>query len=159
MDSPVFPKLQEAIEHLCRSHEWFALAEQAINTVYPLGDQPDRPDVLSDTLIKTLSRRVFRRRQRPVPSAAEEQVSSALPDADAMDEDLPLSAQALISTVPGSMQGALTGIAAKNSDEIGDAFELSQLLFVVGHVAVKYIVYLELVEREWKRQKQEICVF
>jgi hypothetical protein len=25
----------------------------------------------------------------------------------------------------------------------------------VGHVAVKHIVYLELVEREWKRQKQE----
>ncbi|KAH9970214.1 non-SMC mitotic condensation complex subunit 1 [Lactifluus volemus] len=95
-------------------------------------------------------------RTRPVPSAAKEQVSSALPDADAMDEDLPLSAQALISTVPGSMQGALTGIAAKHSDEIGDAFKLSQLLFVVGHVAVKYIVYLELVEREWKRQKQEI---
>ncbi|KAH9953157.1 hypothetical protein BGW80DRAFT_1468845 [Lactifluus volemus] len=63
-------------------------------------------------------------RTRPVPSAAEEQVSSALPDADAMDEDLPLSAQALISTWVTSR--------------------------------VKYIVYLELVEREWKRQKQEI---
>ena len=37
----------------------------------------------------------------------------------------------------------------------GDAFELSQLLFVVGHVAIKQIVYLELVEREWKRQKDE----
>jgi hypothetical protein len=44
---------------------------------------------------------------------------------------------------------------AKKSDDTGDAFELSQLLFVVGHVAIKHIVYLELVEREWKRQKQE----
>ncbi|KAH9976290.1 hypothetical protein BGW80DRAFT_911242 [Lactifluus volemus] len=70
-----------------------------------------------------------------------------------MDEDTPPSAQALISTVPGSMQGALTGNTAK-SDDTGDAFELSQLLFVVGHVAVKHIVYLELVEREWKCQKQ-----
>jgi hypothetical protein len=73
-------------------------------------------DVLSDTLIKNLSRHVFRRRQRPVPSAAEEQVLSAVLDADAMDEDPPPSAQALISTVPGLTQGALTGNAAKMSD-------------------------------------------
>jgi condensin complex subunit 1 len=38
MDSPVFRKLQEAIEHLCHSREWFALAEQVINTVYALCD-------------------------------------------------------------------------------------------------------------------------
>jgi condensin complex subunit 1 len=68
-----------------------------------------------------------------------------------MDEDPPPpSTQALISTLPGS-----TGNPAKKSDDTGDAFELSQLLFVVGHVAIKHIVYLELVEREWKRQKQE----
>jgi condensin complex subunit 1 len=152
MDSPVFRKLQEAIEHPCRSREWFALAEQAINTVYALGDQPE---VLSNTLIKNLTRRAFRRREKPIPSTPEEQVSSATaPVLDTMDEDPPPSAQALISTVPGSTQGASRGIAVK-SDDTGDAFELSQLLFVVGHVAVKHIVYLELVEREWKRQKQE----
>jgi condensin complex subunit 1 len=152
MESLVFLKLQEVIEHPCRSREWFALAEQAIHTVYALGDQLE---VLSNTLIKNLSRRAFRPREKPEPSAAEEQVSSAVPDADAMDKDLPPSAQGLILTVPGSTQGALTGNAAKKSDDTGDAFEVSQLLFVVGHVAVKHIVYLELVEREWKRQKQE----
>jgi len=54
----------------------------------------------------------------------------------------------LISTQPGS-----TANPARKSDDTGDAFELSQLLFVVGHVAIKHIVYLELVEREWKRQR------
>lgn len=39
--------------------------------------------------------------------------------------------------------------------DVGDAFELSQLLFIVGHVAIKHIVFLELIEREWKRQKDE----
>jgi condensin complex subunit 1 len=141
----VFRKLQEAIEHPCRSRERFALAEQAISTPYALGDQPE---VLSNTVIKILSRRAFRRRERPVHSAAEEQVSFAVPDEDAMDEDPPPSAQGLISTVPGSPQGALTRNTAKKSDETGDAFELSQLLFVVGHVAFKHIVYLELVQRE-----------
>ena len=31
--------------------------------------------------------------------------------------------------------------------------ELSQLVFVVGHVAIKHLVYLELIERELKRRK------
>jgi condensin complex subunit 1 len=158
MDSPVFRKLQEAIEHPCRSREWFALAEQAINTVYALGDQPE---LLSNTIIKNLTRRAFRRREKQststsasasasasVPST-EDQPSSG-PNPDAMDEDPPPSTQALISTQPGS-----TANPARKSDDTGDAFELSQLLFVVGHVAIKHIVYLELVEREWKRQKQE----
>lgn len=34
-----------------------------------------------------------------------------------------------------------------------DAFHVAQLLFVVGHVALKQLVYLELVEREFKRRK------
>jgi len=152
MDSPVFRKLQEAIEHPCRSREWFALAEQAINTVYALGDQPE---LLSNTIIKNLTRRAFRRREKQPTSASalEDQPSSSSsgPNPDAMDEDPPPpSTQALISMQPGS-----TANPARNSDDTGDAFELSQLLFVVGHVAIKHIVYLELVEREWKRQKQE----
>ena len=153
MDSPVFRKLQEAIEHPCRSREWFALAEQAINTVYALGDQPE---VLSNTIIKNLTRRAFRRREKSASSVPEDQPSST-PNPDGMDEDPPpqSTTQALISTMPGSTQGSSVANPAKKSDDTGDAFELSQLLFVVGHVAIKHIVYLELVEREWKRQKQE----
>jgi len=37
--------------------------------------------------------------------------------------------------------------------EPGEAFELSQLLFVVGHI-IKRIVFLRLVECEWKWQKK-----
>ena len=67
-----------------------------------------------------------------------------------MDEDPPQSTtQALISTVPGSTQGTSVTNPARKSDDTGDAFELSQLLFVVGHVAIKHIVYLELVEHGW----------
>jgi condensin complex subunit 1 len=146
MDSAVFRKLQEAIEHPCRSREWFALSEQAINTVYALGD---RPEVLSNTIIRNLTQRAFRRREKQPP---EEEEDLAAPDA--MDEDRPQSTQPLISMMPGSTQGGASA-AAKKSDDTGDAFELSQLLFVVGHVAMKHIVFLELVEREWKRQKQE----
>ncbi|KAF8269469.1 non-SMC mitotic condensation complex subunit 1-domain-containing protein [Lactarius quietus] len=153
MDSPVFRKLQEAIEHPCRSHEWFALSEQAINTVYALGD---RPEVLSNTIIRNLTRRAFRRREKRPDEDPTDQDQDQDQDAVPMDEDRPPSTQPLISMMPGSTQGGTAGVnPAKKSDDTGDAFELSQLLFIVGHVAIKHIVYLELVEREWKRQKQE----
>jgi len=32
---------------------------------------------------------------------------------------------------------------------------LSQLVFIVGHVAIKQIVHLEVIETEWKRRKAE----
>ncbi|KAH9976594.1 hypothetical protein BGW80DRAFT_1289269, partial [Lactifluus volemus] len=46
----VFRKLQETIEHPCRSRERFALTEKAISTPYALGDQPE---VLSNTLSRS----------------------------------------------------------------------------------------------------------
>ncbi|KAH9939915.1 non-SMC mitotic condensation complex subunit 1-domain-containing protein [Amylocystis lapponica] len=136
MENPLFRKLQDAVEHPCRSKEWFGMAEQAINTVYALGE---RPDVLCDSLIRNLTRKAFRRQERaktPPPK-----------DPDAMDED----------DVQEEHDNAADKSQAQPEEEKdnGDAFALSQLLFVVGHVAIKHIVYLELVEREWKRQKHE----
>ncbi|KAI9438698.1 non-SMC mitotic condensation complex subunit 1 [Lactarius indigo] len=136
MDSPVFRKLQEAIEHPCRSREWRSTPSTALG---------DRPEVLSNTIIRNLTRRAFRRREKqPLPPTEEDPVAS---EPDAMDEDGPQSTQPLISTIPGSTQGGGTTPAKEGRRYC--------CLFVVGHVAIKHIVYLELVEREWKRQKQE----
>ncbi|KAF8207249.1 non-SMC mitotic condensation complex subunit 1-domain-containing protein [Mycena galopus ATCC 62051] len=151
MDNPIFHKLQEAVLNPSRSKEWFGLAEQAINTAYALGDHPD---VLCNDLIKKLTVRAFAPRAKPSAEPAsqpgEEPNPPAERDPDAMDEDQP---------EPGDVSGGPEdpGAPAKEakSGDVGDAFELSQLLFVVGHVAIKHIVYLELVEREWKRQKDE----
>ena len=41
MDSSVFHKLQKMIEHSCHARNWFALSEQASNTVYALCDGPE----------------------------------------------------------------------------------------------------------------------
>lgn len=143
MDSPIFRKLQEAVEHPCRSKDWFGMTEQAINTIYALGEHPD---ALCNTMIKNLTRRAF----APRPKAASAPVSEK--DPDSMDEDTPLGDK----TVDGDI--TMTQDSSTVNDEekdVGDAFEMSQLLFVVGHVAIKHIVFLELVEREWKRQKDE----
>ncbi|PFH48881.1 hypothetical protein AMATHDRAFT_64397 [Amanita thiersii Skay4041] len=148
MDNSIFRKLQEAIEHPCRSREWFGLAEQIINTVYALGEHPD---AFCNDLIKKLTVRAFSKPQeKPVPdtdtgATAEEK------DPDAMDED----GQSDGMEADENEQAPSQNPSTQEEKDVGDAFELSQLLFVVGHVAIKHIVYLELVERELKRQKDE----
>ena len=131
MENALFRKLQDSIERPCRSKEWFPMAEQAINTVYALGE---RPDLLCGTLIKNLTRRVFGRK----PNKASQRPR----DPDAMDQD-------------EDNAGPSTQTQGGEDKDTGDVFELSQLLFIVGHVAIKQIVFLELVERELKRQKHE----
>lgn len=148
MDNPLFRKLQEAVERPCRTKEWFPMAEQAINTVYALGE---RPDVLCSNLIKNLSRRIFNKK----PLASSQSQSSQLDkDPDAMDEDDERENVDPDATQPSSPTKSAASQSSASKDT-GDAFELSQLLFIVGHVAIKQIVFLELVEREWKRQKHE----
>jgi condensin complex subunit 1 len=51
---------------------------------------------------------------------------------------------------------AARAFGPRENTRTADNFEMSQLFFVVGHVALKQIVFLELVEREWKRQKDEM---
>jgi condensin complex subunit 1 len=129
MDNAIFRRLQEAVEHPCRSKDWFGLAEQAINTIYALGEHPD---VLCNDLIKNLTIRAFTSRSKADPEPAQ--------DPDAMDEDKPTGD--LDATMTATSQGTASA-APPSSNELGDAFQLSQLLFVVGHVAIKHIVFLE----------------
>ncbi|KIM60515.1 hypothetical protein SCLCIDRAFT_1216792 [Scleroderma citrinum Foug A] len=145
MNNAIFRKLQEAVEHPCRSKDWFGMAEQAINTIYALGEHPDE---LCSKIIKNLTRRAFPRRAQE-PAVGQEQ-------GDAMQQDIELtsfSGNASHAPVsPSSSQGLSE---QRGGQDTGDVLQLSQLLFVVGHVAIKHIVFLELVEREWKRQKDE----
>ena len=139
MNDVIFRRLQQAMEHPSRSTDWFGMAEQAINTIYALAEKPDQ---LCDAIIRNLTKRAFGKKgtgaaNPPNPSAD---------DPDRMDEDEPAPQTEPESTQEGT-QSSSTG------DDQGDTFELSQLLFVVGHVAIKHIAYLELVERELKRQK------
>jgi condensin complex subunit 1 len=139
MNDMIFRRLQQAIEHPCRSTDWFEMAEQAINTIYALAEKPDQ---LCDAVIRDLTKRAFGKKD---PAATNPPNPSA-DDPDRMDED-----GATPQPEPASTQGG-TQSNTTGGDQ-GDTFELSQLLFVVGHVAIKHIAHLELVERELKRQK------
>lgn len=132
MDNTIFERLQQMVELEVRSAQWTAMAEQALNTIYLLSEQPD---VLCTNIIKNLSLRVFGTRyvKEEGPQNPEEEISA----------DDSVSQRAHSDPVPAQT------IAKPTS------FNLAQLIFVVGHVAIKHIVYLELVEREFKRRKEE----
>ncbi|KIM35665.1 hypothetical protein M413DRAFT_449620 [Hebeloma cylindrosporum] len=145
MDHPIFRKLQIAILHPSRTKEWFGMAEQVINTVYALGEHPDH---FCNEVIKKLTIRAFTRQKGATADPPAEK------DPDAMNEDHP--GDTTVGSADMSMHDPTQSTQEESSEkDLGEAFELSQLLFVVGHVAIKQIVYLELVEREWKRQKDE----
>lgn len=113
------------------------MAEQAINTIYLLGEQPD---ALCTSLLRNLSIRVFRPRKTPsVPPQAPHDGDELMADWDADDGPGPHRAE------PANRQ--------EEKGDTADSFNLSQLVFVVGHVAIKHIVYLEIVERDLKRRK------
>jgi condensin complex subunit 1 len=154
MENPIFQRLQAMLEYPCRSKEWFPLAEQVLNTVYALGDHPD---ALCNALIKNLTRRAFTPRSKATAPTDSQQVPQTERDPDAMQEEdetnqgeMEVDGEQADRSFASSQSGPPSG-----SQDTGDAFELSKLLFVVGHVAIKHIAYLELVEREWKRQKDE----
>ncbi|GAA5965910.1 hypothetical protein JCM21900_006039 [Sporobolomyces salmonicolor] len=151
MDSPVFIRLAEAIQAPSSSKEWFSMAEQAVNTIYTLGDQPD---ALCSDILRQMTSRVFGSKPTPTPAADE------APAVSAVGEDKP--APAPVNDGDGDAmevdEPAPPGVDEKPSMQepaTGNAFELSQLIFVAGHCAIKQLVHLELVERDLKRRKAE----
>ena len=115
------------------------MAEQAINTIYLLGEQPD---ALCSDLIKNLTAKTF---DAPGPSThplVELDGAPSTPTKRSTETDAP---------TPRTEASPIKG----DAEDMGGAFVLAQLVFAVGHVAIKEIVYLELVEREFKRRKDE----
>ncbi|KAF8309106.1 hypothetical protein DL93DRAFT_2063311 [Clavulina sp. PMI_390] len=132
MENVMFKRLRDTFEHPCKSKDWFGMAEQAINTIYLLGEQPD---ALCGDLIKSFALAVFSKKQSTPPAKTD------TTDNEDVKED---STEQPAAAEEGEKGGS-------------DPFQLSQLVFTVGHVAFKHIVYLELVEREIKRRKEVLA--
>jgi condensin complex subunit 1 len=116
------------------------MAEQAINTIYLLGD---KPDTLCEDITHNFTRKVFG--PKPQGSAAPE---------DIVEESQPTRAST-VAPEEGSVEpeASRKETSAMPSGDMGDSFQLSQLLFLVGHVAIKHLVYLEMAERVLKHRK------
>ncbi|KAF9428681.1 Condensin complex subunit [Podila epigama] len=128
MEHPVFVKLGNLIDHPTTSKNWqvFAVAEQALNTIYLLGEHPD---VLCGDIIKARCKAIFNLQED------EASVEPAMtPDTVMANDDITVNLSA-------------------ESAYVIDSWQLSQLLFIVGHVAMKQIVHMEVIEEEFKRRK------
>ncbi|GAA5942619.1 hypothetical protein JCM3775_003658 [Rhodotorula graminis] len=160
MDSAVFSRLSDTIQAPSSSRVWFSMAEQALNTVYTLGDQPDK---LCSEVLRRMTVRVFGPKAGATP-AAHVEAHEGDGEPAKMDEDVDenegepapaADADADAEMVDGDEAANQPQPAPQGSPSTGNAFELSQLLFVAGHCAIKQLVHLELVERDLKRRKAD----
>ncbi|KAK5018293.1 condensin complex non-SMC subunit Cnd1 [Cryomyces antarcticus] len=121
------------------AREWFGVAEQAVGAIYALSKHPD---VLCSTIIRKKTKEVFQQQQeeqKPEPREITPQ-----------DEDVEMSGMDELPAEDTPAQESVERRKDRNA-----AIALSQLLFIVGHVAIKQIVHLELCEQDFKRRKAE----
>jgi condensin complex subunit 1 len=146
-DHAVLVRLAAMTEMMSDSKEWFGVAEQAIGAIYVLSKHPD---VLCSEILRRVTKRVFASQSQARPttsSSAEEPSQPASPS----DDVVPME----IDGVEAEAEVVAEVEVEAPSKKQNSALALSQLLFVVGHVAIKQIVHLELCELEFKRRKAE----
>jgi condensin complex subunit 1 len=135
-DHAVLGKLAAIIEVESDNKEWYGVAEQAISAIYTLSRHPD---TLCSEILRRKTRLVFQQRTAKTP---EPEPQAELENA----ED-----QMQLDTPPETPEPA----PAEPETKLKGSIALSQLLFIVGHVAIKQIVHLELCELDFKRRKAE----
>lgn len=138
-DHAVCTRLAAITEVQSDSKEWYGLAEQAISAIYAVAKHPD-----------TLCSQMIRRKTKNVFGQPQSRPTSR-------DETMQLTQQLTQTINPHLSDPTMTQLGSqldkpKNRE---NAISLSQLLFIVGHVAIKQIVHLELCELDFKRRKQE----
>ncbi|SCV74340.1 BQ2448_6772 [Microbotryum intermedium] len=143
MDSPVFARLAGIIQHPSSDKEWFSMAEQALNTIYSLGDQPD---ALCSAILREMTTRVF----GPKASAPSREATPTGDEAAGNESAPEIGDDDDAATTRPSTPTPNAGTPVN-----GNAFHLSQLIFVAGHCAIKQLVHIELVERDLKRRKAD----
>lgn len=136
-DHAVLVRLAAMCELESDSKEWFGVADQAISAIYVLSKHPD---VLCSAIIRKVAKRVFAPKAPSRPSSSSGPKDDGVEPMDVDGDEEMADAPAIDASRPRTQNSALA---------------LSQLLFIVGHVAIKQIVHLELCELEFKRRKAE----
>jgi condensin complex subunit 1 len=130
-DHAVLLKLAAIIEVESDNKEWYGVAEQAISAIYTLSKHPD---VLCTEILRRKTKHVFQQQAAKTPEVEQ-----------------PEEASQMLSPPPESPEGPAEPAETKQKGSVA----LSQLVFIVGHVAIKQIVHLELCELDFKRRKAE----
>ena len=151
----MFAKLKDICLWESDSAEFLTLLEHAINCIYFLADHPDR---ICGEMLKEKTRLVFESHdvadnimdvdgQDEEAQHDEQEIPNTEHDPnqldDALQQELPVS-QKTVTLLPSQR--------AIQPENAIDSWKLAQLCFLVGHVAIKQIVFLESIEAEWKRR-------
>ncbi|PPJ59415.1 hypothetical protein CBER1_02385 [Cercospora berteroae] len=145
-DHAVLIRLADLLAIESDSKDWYGLAEQAIGAIYALSKHPD---VLCSEIVKRKTRTVFTPRRTPTPAPKQEPQE----DNSQIDNDGDVEMSEVQEEEP--MQVDQEAQAEPSTNSYNQALGLSQLLFAVGHIALKQIVHLELCEQDFKRRKAE----
>ena len=127
-DHLILKRLVTMLELESDSQEWYCMAEHAVSAVYALAQHPD--DMCSE---------LIRRRTKSVFSVGRKGPQGAVSSSDPGME---------VSQV--EVSSATLPVSSPPKPSVAS---LSQLLFLVGHIAIKQIVHLELCEQDFKRRK------
>lgn len=142
------------------TEEWYGVSEQAINAIYSISKHPD---VLCSEIIRHQTKAVFGGRrgrsnsdERPGSrDSQQDHRKIQSPKAEGSSPDPQEFGGMDAANMPPTQQAPQPTQAEKSKVKRDNAIALSQLLFIVGHVAIKQIVHLELCELDFKRRKQE----
>ncbi|PSR82423.1 putative Ycs4 protein [Coniella lustricola] len=171
----VLQKLAAITEIPYESEEWYGVAEQAINAIYAISKHPD---VLCSEIIRHKTKTVFSPHraksdvdERPATSDSQKSGSSVEEIANPETTAEVTEGQDVAIDVEADPTATATAAAAGDEEipvspekaspqkpqqpKRENAIALSQLLFIVGHVAIKQIVHLELCELDFKHRKLE----
>ncbi|KAI1826383.1 armadillo-type protein [Xylaria intraflava] len=146
----VLSKLAAITEVPSESKEWFGVAEQAINAIYALAKHPD---TLCTEIIRRRTKVVFAAQQKSPPASrpgSRDNATTSVTGGNGMTQNF----QTMALDAPTQTINQPPPEPPAEPKEKA-AIALSQLLFVVGHVAIKQIVHLELCELDFKRRKQD----
>ncbi|POS84635.1 ARM repeat-containing protein [Erysiphe pulchra] len=126
-DHAVLVRLAAMVQIETDNKEWYGVAEQAISAIYTLSKHPDS---LCSEILRRKTKYVFQKRYNESPEIEQakepEQLLTPPPEPSITPE----------INVKGSIA-------------------ISQLLFIVGHIAIKQIVHIELCEQNFKWRKSE----
>lgn len=151
MSHPIFNRLKAMIESPSNSMEWFSMAEQAINAIYLLGNHPDN---LCGEIIKTKSNEIFKDKEiesTENDTSTNNENENESENENAMDIDDETINNSQLSTRSSTIPSSTFQKTTKCTPYV-----LSQLFFLVGHIALKQTVHLEVIEAAWKRKKSKL---
>lgn len=131
---PVFEKLAQLVKDesaVIPMMKWFSAAEQALNTIYCISENPDQ---LATKIVRDMTKSA-------AASLLKLRSSDHLPKNDNSMNDLEMENTNQIDQ------------NRKNDNEA--ISKLTRLFFVVGHVALKQLVYIEEIYKELEKRREK----